>query len=88
MGPETKQKAIDKLNAISVKIAYPEKWQNFDDVQINRSTLYKNMQEGVRHMYRLSLSKINNPLLKLIGTCHLFPDTGIIMRRTMKSVLP
>ncbi|RAJ18011.1 M13 family metallopeptidase [Olleya aquimaris] len=34
MSPETKEKAIEKLRATKVKIAYPDKWKDYSELQI------------------------------------------------------
>lgn len=64
MGPETKQRALDKLNAITKKIGYPDKWKNYDDVVITKDTYYKNLQAIARHNYNESVKKINKPVDK------------------------
>ncbi|MGN6394785.1 MAG: M13 family metallopeptidase [Mucilaginibacter sp.] len=64
MGPETKQRALDKLNAITKKIGYPDKWKNYDDVVITKDTYYKNLQAIARHNYNESVRKINKPVDK------------------------
>ncbi|WP_147677330.1 M13 family metallopeptidase [Algibacter pacificus] len=35
MTEETKQKAIEKLLALKVKIAYPDQWKNYDELEID-----------------------------------------------------
>ncbi|CAA0246748.1 M13 family metallopeptidase [Tenacibaculum maritimum] len=40
MSKETKQKALDKLHKLSVKIAYPDKWKDYSKLQI------KGLEEG------------------------------------------
>ena len=40
MSPETKQKAIEKLKATKVKIAYPDKWKDYSELEI------KSVEEG------------------------------------------
>jgi putative endopeptidase len=34
MSPETKAKAIEKLKAIKIKIAYPDQWKDYSDLEI------------------------------------------------------
>ena len=43
MGPDTKKRAIEKLNAFIKKIGYPDKWKNYDDVEISQDAFYNNM---------------------------------------------
>ncbi len=35
MSPETKEKAIEKLKATKVKIAYPDKWKDYSELEIS-----------------------------------------------------
>lgn len=64
MSPETKQRALDKLNAIKKKIGYPDKWKNYDDVVITKDAYYNNLQAIARHDYNESIKKINKPVDK------------------------
>jgi putative endopeptidase len=43
MSDSTKQKAKEKLYAITKKIGYPDKWQDYDKVQINRTKYFENV---------------------------------------------
>jgi predicted metalloendopeptidase len=42
MGPETKQRALEKLKAINHKIGYPAKWRDFSAVKISRDNYMAN----------------------------------------------
>ncbi len=42
MSPETKSRALAKLNAFTRKIGYPDKWKNYDDVEISPDKYYEN----------------------------------------------
>lgn len=64
MSAETKQRALDKLNAIKKKIGYPDKWKNYDDVVITKDAYYNNLQAIARHDYNESIKKINKPVDK------------------------
>jgi predicted metalloendopeptidase len=44
MSEETKQKAIEKLDAMGIKVGYPDTWQTYDDIEI-RGTLYETLHE-------------------------------------------
>lgn len=44
MGADTKAQAKDKLSNFIVKIGYPDKWKNYDGLQVNDSlSLYENL---------------------------------------------
>ena len=64
MSPATKQKAIEKLEAFTKKIGYPDKWKSYDDVEINRNSFYANMQSISKHNYNEQLKKINKKVDK------------------------
>lgn len=64
MGAETKKKAIEKLNAFTKKIGYPDKWKNYDDVSIDRAKYYENLQSIAKHDYKEMASKLGKPVDK------------------------
>lgn len=64
MTPETKQKAVDKLDAFVKKIGYPEKWKNFDDVEISPDSYYKNVQAAKKHAFDEVINKLGKPVDK------------------------
>lgn len=43
MGAETKKAAQDKLNAITYKIGYPDRWENYGNLDIKRDDFYNNL---------------------------------------------
>jgi len=59
MSPETKKSAIEKLNALTKKIGYPDKWKTYDDVEINKETYYANLQSIAKHNYNEQIKKVN-----------------------------
>lgn len=64
MTPETKKKAVEKLEAFTKKIGYPDKWKNYDDVVIGRDTYYANLQSASRHAYKEMVNKMGKPVDK------------------------
>jgi putative endopeptidase len=64
MSPETKAKAIAKLDAFTKKIGYPDKWKNYDDVEINKGAYYSNLQSIARHNYKEMIKKAGKPVDK------------------------
>ncbi|MFN9983220.1 MAG: M13 family peptidase, partial [bacterium] len=46
MSDVTKQKALDKLKAFTPKIGYPEKWRNYDGLEITAQTFYLNLRSA------------------------------------------
>ena len=64
MSDSTKQKAKEKLYAITKKIGYPDKWQNYDKVQINRTKYFENVLALNQNDYQFQLAKLNKPVDK------------------------
>ncbi|UIR56876.1 M13 family metallopeptidase [Sphingobacterium sp. SRCM116780] len=64
MTPETKKKAIEKLEAFTKKIGYPDKWKDYSDVEINKDTYYANLQSASRHAYQEMINKMGKPVDK------------------------
>jgi putative endopeptidase len=64
MGPETKMKALEKLDAFTWKIGYPDAWKDWSDLRIDRKSYFDNMLAV--HQYRLNLdvAKIDQPVDK------------------------
>ncbi len=61
MGPETKRAALEKLNAFSRSIGYPEKWRDYTAYDISRDSYVKNFIAGRSFETRLALSRIGKP---------------------------
>jgi putative endopeptidase len=64
MSPATKKKALEKLDKFSKKIGYPDKWKNYDDVEITKDNYYQNLQSIAKHNYSEELKKLNKPVDK------------------------
>lgn len=62
MSDSTKQKAKEKLYAISKKIGYPDKWRNYDQVQTNRTKYFENVVSLNQNDYGVELAKLNKPV--------------------------
>lgn len=64
MSGATKQKALDKLHAFTPKIGYPDKWENYDGLTINRTTYFKNLRNTDAWAYDDMISKLGKPVDK------------------------
>ena len=66
MSPVTKEKALEKLNKFTVKVAYPDKWKDYSKLTINSETkggtLYNNLQNVTAWQYQRDLDKIGKPV--------------------------
>jgi putative endopeptidase len=52
MGDTTKQKAIAKLHSIIAKIAYPDKWKQYEGVNIDPANYYQNAMACRKYLYQ------------------------------------
>jgi putative endopeptidase len=64
MGADTKVKALEKLNAISVKIGYPDKWRDYSKLEILDDSYVANVIRSNQFETAFNYSKINKPVDK------------------------
>jgi predicted metalloendopeptidase len=62
MDDATRAKAIEKLNAFTVKIGYPDKWEDYSDVTVARGSYLANVLSARAHDRARSLRKIGGPV--------------------------
>ena len=64
MSPETKAQAIEKLEKFHIKIGYPEEWQDYSPLTIDKSkSLWDNYQEICRYKFKRSIDrKLGKPV--------------------------
>lgn len=62
MSDSTKQKAIEKLYAITKKIGYPDKWRDYSKVDIVRNKYFENIVACEANNYQQNLAKLNKPV--------------------------
>ncbi len=63
MSDSTKQKAIEKLNKLTIKIGYPDNWEDYSAMDINpENSYYENLMAAAKWHYKDNLSKINKPV--------------------------
>jgi putative endopeptidase len=62
MSPETRQKALDKLDKFTPKIGYPDRWRDYSAVQIDASDLLGNYRRGYVAEYQRDLDKLGGPV--------------------------
>ena len=62
MSPATKQKAIEKLHAITNKIGYPDKWRDYSSVKIVRNDAVGNDERATDFEFKRQLDKIGKPV--------------------------
>lgn len=68
MSPETKVKAIEKLKATKVKIAYPDQWKDYSELQIssvdNGGSYLQNSLNARAWSFQEDLDKLGKPVDK------------------------
>lgn len=62
MSPETKDKALVKLNSIIMKVGYPDKWKDMSSMQIDRSSYLKNIMSASEWRFNFMISKYGKPV--------------------------
>jgi putative endopeptidase len=62
MSDSTKQKAISKLNKISKKVGYPDKWKDFSALTIDRGPFVLNMQRANAWWQNYMMNKLGKPV--------------------------
>ena len=65
MSEETKAKALEKLNAFTIKIGYPDTWRDYTALDVNaKDTYYANLQRAAKFEQEYSLSYLGKPVDK------------------------
>lgn len=68
MAKSTRQNAIEKLNRLTVKIGYPDKWKDYSDLTIKSpaqgGTFFANMQNVAQWRWKEDVEKLNKPVDK------------------------
>lgn len=64
MSDITKEKALEKLIAINVKIGYPNKWKDFSKLKIENDYYYTNILRANKFEFDDMISKIGKPVDK------------------------
>ena len=66
MSSVTKEKALNKLNKFTVKVAYPDTWKDYSKLTVNSKenggSLYKNLQNISSWQYDRNLEKVGKPV--------------------------
>lgn len=74
MSGETKVKAVGKLEALTVKIGYPDKWKDYSGINIDPAkSLWENVFEASLWFIKDNLSKLGQPVDK--EEWHMYPQT-------------
>ena len=68
MGEETKEKALEKLHKINIKVGYPDKWKDYSDLEVKPvsegGTYFDNSQAAAVWNYNEMISELGEPVDK------------------------
>lgn len=62
MSAETKTKALDKLAKITVKIGYPDKWNDYTSLEIKGDDFIGNLTRAYNHEFNRNINKLGKPI--------------------------
>ena len=62
MSEETRQRALEKLDAFTPKIGYPVKWRDYSTLVVDRDDLIANVQRASAFEFDRNLAKIGTPV--------------------------
>ena len=62
MSPATRKAAIEKLDAIDLKIGYPSKWKSYAGLTISRKAFARNVENAQEFEFRRDVDKIGKPV--------------------------
>jgi putative endopeptidase len=73
MSPETRQRALDKLDRFTPKIGYPDRWRDYSALEITRDDLLGNVRRAAAFETDRNLGKIGEPIDR--AEWHMTPQT-------------
>jgi putative endopeptidase len=62
MSPATREAAIKKLNAFTLKIGYPDKWRDYSAFHVDRTSYIGNILRGDAFEFARDMNKIGKPV--------------------------
>lgn len=62
MSDVTKAKAHEKLDAITVKIGYPDKWRDYSTLEVSTDSYVANVLRARSFAFQYMMSKVNKPV--------------------------
>ena len=62
MTPQTRERALTKLEKFTAKVGYPAKWRDYSKLVIDRGDLYGNYQRGYAVNHDRELAKLGGPV--------------------------
>jgi len=62
MSATTKEKALKKLNAVIMKVGYPDKWKDLSAMHVSRDSYVKNMMKANQWEFNYMIHKYGKPV--------------------------
>jgi putative endopeptidase len=62
MGPDTRQRALDKLGTFVPKIGYPDEWKDYSALDVDPADLFGNVRRSVAVETARDLAKLGQPV--------------------------
>ncbi|WP_239022991.1 M13 family metallopeptidase [Pontibacter mangrovi] len=62
MSAETKEKALAKLHAFRPKVGYPDKWKDYEGLEISRKSFFQNVRNAGVWGYNDMVSQLGKPV--------------------------
>jgi putative endopeptidase len=62
MAPATREKAQEKLDAVTIKIGYPDKWRDYSAFRVDRGSYVENLSRGTQFEFARQIAKIGKPV--------------------------
>jgi putative endopeptidase len=64
MSPATKERALKKLSAFTVKIGYPDNWEKYNGIVISRDDYFSNLRSIGKWRHNFLVSRLGKPVDK------------------------
>lgn len=62
MEEQTKKAAIEKLDKVMLKLAYPDKWKDFSALEVKTDSYYENVNRAETFWFNYNLHKLGKPV--------------------------
>jgi putative endopeptidase len=64
MSDSTKQQALKKLDAFTVKIGYPDQWKDYEALKVDRGPYVQNLLRAREFDSKVNMAKLGNPVAR------------------------
>ena len=88
MGDATKRAALDKLDKLTVKVGYPDRWRSYDDVEIDAGDLVGNLMRINAAAYGRNVASIGKPVDRLAWQTPAYASSAYYYRVMNEVAIP